>query len=127
MLGSVAEAEDIVQDAYLRWHATDIAAIRDPSAFLSTIVTRLCLDQLKSARVRRETYVGPWLPEPLVDESLDLGSAVTPPFLGFLLDHHLPRLIFVFTAGILLLAITTAFMVGRNNAGRRSCARPRSL
>jgi MFS family permease/tetratricopeptide (TPR) repeat protein len=54
-----------------------------------------------------------------VYSGLDLGSAVTPPFLGFLLDHHLPRLIFVFTAGILLLAITTAFVVGQSNAGRR--------
>jgi len=67
MLGSVAEAEDIVQDAYLRWHATEIATIRDPSAFVSTVVTRLCLDQLKSARTRRETYVGPWLPEPILE------------------------------------------------------------
>ena len=55
-----------------------------------------------------------------VYSGLDLGSAVTPPFLGFLLDHHLPRLIFVVAAGVLVLAITTAFMVGRNNAGRRS-------
>ena len=53
-----------------------------------------------------------------VYSGLDLGSAVTPPFLGFLLDHHLPRLIFVFTAGILLLAISTAFVIGRENAGR---------
>jgi RNA polymerase sigma-70 factor (ECF subfamily) len=56
-------------DAYLRWHETDIATIRDPSAFLSTVVTRLSLDHLKSARVRRETYVGPWLPEPILDGS----------------------------------------------------------
>jgi FSR family fosmidomycin resistance protein-like MFS transporter len=62
-----------------------------------------------------------------VYSGLDLGSAVTPPFLGFLLDHHLPRLIFVFTAGILLLAISTAFAVGRNNAGRRIVRRPEVL
>ena len=54
-----------------------------------------------------------------VYSGLDLGSAMTPPFLGLLLDHHLPRLIFVFTAGVLLLAITTAFVVGHKNAGRR--------
>ena len=54
-----------------------------------------------------------------VYSGLDLGSAVTPPFLGLLLDHHLPRLIFVLTAGILVLAIGTAFVVGYNNAGRR--------
>ncbi|AGA27654.1 sigma-70 family RNA polymerase sigma factor [Singulisphaera acidiphila] len=68
MLGSVAEAEDVVQEAYLRWHAADRAAIADPPAFLSTVVTRLCLDQIKSARSRREHYIGPWLPEPVLDD-----------------------------------------------------------
>ncbi|MFC0242270.1 sigma-70 family RNA polymerase sigma factor [Rhodopseudomonas telluris] len=66
MLGSVAEAEDVVQDAYLRWHRTDRAAVRDAVGFLTQVVTRLCLDVLKSARKTRETYVGPWLPEPLI-------------------------------------------------------------
>ncbi len=59
MLGSLAEAEDAVQEAYLRWHAADHGAVASPRAFLSTIVTRLCLDQLKSARARRESYIGP--------------------------------------------------------------------
>jgi RNA polymerase sigma-70 factor (ECF subfamily) len=68
MLGSLAEAEDIVQDAYLRWHAADRAGVAEPRAYLSRVVMRLALDHLKSARVRRETYVGPWLPEPIVDE-----------------------------------------------------------
>lgn len=67
MLGSLAEAEDAVQEAYLRWHATDRTAVENPRAFLSTVVTRLCLDHLKSARVQRESYVGPWLPEPVLD------------------------------------------------------------
>ncbi|WP_343055397.1 sigma-70 family RNA polymerase sigma factor [Azospirillum oleiclasticum] len=67
MLGSVAEAEDMVQEAWLRWQSADRAAVGEPAAFLTTVVTRLCLDQLKSARVRRETYVGAWLPEPLVE------------------------------------------------------------
>ncbi|TDQ82287.1 RNA polymerase sigma-70 factor (ECF subfamily) [Dongia mobilis] len=66
MLGSMAEAEDIVQDAFLRWLGADRTAVREPAAFLTRIVTRLCLDQLKSARARRETYIGPWLPEPIV-------------------------------------------------------------
>lgn len=66
-LGSVADAEDVVQDAYLRWAQTDRAAVRDARAFLARITTRLCLDHLKSARVQRERYVGPWLPEPLVE------------------------------------------------------------
>ncbi|WP_240700218.1 sigma-70 family RNA polymerase sigma factor [Sphingomonas gei] len=68
MLGSVADAEDVVQDAFLRWMGADRDAIREPEAFLRRVVTRLCLDQLKSARARRETYVGPWLPEPVVED-----------------------------------------------------------
>lgn len=67
MLGSVSEAEDAVQDAYLRWHAADRDAVSDTRAFLTTTTTRICLDMLKSARARRETYVGPWLPEPVLD------------------------------------------------------------
>jgi RNA polymerase sigma-70 factor, ECF subfamily len=71
MLGSRAEAEDVVQDAYLRWHAADRAAIAEPRRYLGTVVTRLCLDRMKSARARREIYVGQWLPEPVVDEAFD--------------------------------------------------------
>ena len=67
MLGSVAEAEDAVQDAWLRWDRAGAAA-DNPRAWLLQTVTRLCLDRLKSARARREAYVGPWLPEPLVEE-----------------------------------------------------------
>ena len=67
MLGSLAEAEDAVQDAYLRWHAADRDNVTDPRAFLTTATTRICLDLLRSARARREQYVGPWLPEPVVD------------------------------------------------------------
>jgi RNA polymerase sigma-70 factor (ECF subfamily) len=67
MLGSMAEAEDAVQEAYLRWHGTDRARVEDPKAFLTTTTTRICLDVLKSARVRREAYVGPWLPDPVTD------------------------------------------------------------
>ncbi len=68
MLGSVADAEDVVQEAFIRWMKADRAAVIEPEAFLRRTVTRLSLDQLKSARHRRETYIGPWLPEPLVDE-----------------------------------------------------------
>ena len=67
MLGSMAEADDAVQEAYLRWHAVDRAGVSDPRAFLTTTTTRLCLDVLKSARVKREEYVGPWLPDPVLD------------------------------------------------------------
>jgi RNA polymerase sigma-70 factor (TIGR02957 family) len=70
MLGSVSEAEDIVQEALLRLHLTleQGERIESPRAYLSTVVTRLCIDHLRSARVRRERYVGEWLPEPLVDD-----------------------------------------------------------
>lgn len=71
MLGSVADAEDVVQEAFIRWMDVDRDAVREPGAFLRRTVTRLCLDQLKSARRRREVYVGPWLPEPVVEEEID--------------------------------------------------------
>lgn len=67
MLGSMAEAEDAVQEAYLRWHDADRASVAEPRAFLMTTTTRICLDVLKSARVRHEEYVGPWLPDPVTD------------------------------------------------------------
>ena len=66
MLGSVTDAEDILQDAYLRFQSAPLTAIESPKAYLSTIVTRLCLNHLTSARAQREMYVGPWLPEPIL-------------------------------------------------------------
>jgi RNA polymerase sigma-70 factor (ECF subfamily) len=71
MLGSVHDANDIVQEAFVRWMSIDTSDIREPEAYLRRIVTRLCLDQLKSARHQRETYLGPWLPEPVVDEEVE--------------------------------------------------------
>ncbi len=68
MLGSVADAEDVVQEAFVRWRNAGEAEVEAPKAYLATIVTRLCIDQMKSARARRESYVGPWLPEPLVGD-----------------------------------------------------------
>lgn len=70
MLGSVAEAEDVLQDAWLRWQAVDHSAIDDPTAFLSTVTTRLAINETQSARARREQYIGPWLPDP-IDTSAD--------------------------------------------------------
>ena len=67
MLGSMADAEDAVQEAYLRWHGANRGKVSDPRAFLMTTTTRICLDMLTSARARREEYVGPWLPEPVLD------------------------------------------------------------
>jgi RNA polymerase sigma factor (sigma-70 family) len=73
MLGSAAEAEDIVQDVWVRWQTADRGLVRDAAAFLATTTTRLAINVMQSARARRETYVGPWLPEP-VDTSADPGS-----------------------------------------------------
>ncbi len=88
MLGSVMEAEDILQEAFLRWQKATIDEITSAKAYLSTVVTRLCLDHLRSARARREEYVGPWLPEPLVaaagatpQESLALAGSISMAFL----------------------------------------------
>ncbi|MEP7357416.1 MAG: sigma-70 family RNA polymerase sigma factor, partial [Anaerolineales bacterium] len=76
MLGSAMEAEDMVQEAYLRYQRADGQTLRSPRAFLTTVITRLCLDQLKSARARREEYPGTWLPEPLPTGSAPADVAV---------------------------------------------------
>lgn len=68
MLGSHAEAEDMVQETWLRWQSGNHGVIAEPAAWLTRVVSRLCLDQMKSARARRETYPGTWLPEPLIEE-----------------------------------------------------------
>jgi RNA polymerase sigma-70 factor (ECF subfamily) len=81
MLGSVADAEDIVQDTFLRWLDVDRDAVREPAAFLRRVVTRLCLDRLKSVRRERETYVGSWLPEPVVESGEAELDDVTLPLL----------------------------------------------
>jgi RNA polymerase sigma-70 factor (ECF subfamily) len=81
MMGSVADAEDVVQDAFLRWMATDRKTVRKPESFLRRTVTRLCLDQLKSARRRREVYPGEWLPEPVIDDEEDEPDDVTLPLM----------------------------------------------
>ena len=81
MLGSVADAEDMVQEAFLRWLDVDRRTIHEPEAFLRRVVTRLCLDHLKSARQRRETYVGPWLPEPVVEAVEDEIDDITLPLM----------------------------------------------
>ncbi|NGO08218.1 RNA polymerase sigma-70 factor [Streptomyces sp. HC44] len=73
MLGSAEEAEDAVQDAYLRWSRADRAVVEQPAAWLAKVVTNLCLTRLTSARAQREQYVGPWLPEPVVTSDGTLG------------------------------------------------------
>ena len=74
MLGSRADAEDIVQEAFLRWQQSGAEEIRSPRAFLVTVVSRLCINHLQSAQARREEYFGEWLPEPVVSESEDRGA-----------------------------------------------------
>jgi RNA polymerase sigma-70 factor (ECF subfamily) len=88
MLGSRTDAEDVVQDAYLRWHRAPAEEIRSPEAWLVTTVTRLSIDRLRQAKTERETYVGPWLPEPLMtaeappaDVSTELASSLSVAFL----------------------------------------------
>jgi RNA polymerase sigma-70 factor, ECF subfamily len=123
MLGSVADAEDVVQDAFLRWLGTDRAGVREPEAFLRRTVTRLCLDQLKSARVRRETYVGPWLPEPVVEpEDGDVDDVTLPLMLALERLSPLERAAFllhdVFGLGFDEIAET----IGRDPAATRQLA-----
>ncbi|MFH9977693.1 RNA polymerase sigma factor SigJ [Streptomyces sp. NPDC017179] len=77
LLGSASEAEDVVQDTFLRWQAADVGRIEVPEAWLTKVLTNLCLNQLTSARVWRETYVGQWLPEPLLAGDPMLGPAET--------------------------------------------------
>jgi RNA polymerase sigma-70 factor (ECF subfamily) len=79
MLGSVSDAEDVVQDAWLRWSAADRSDVRDERAYLVQITTRLALDRLSSAQSRRESYVGPWLPEPLLTGGAAVGSGPPAP------------------------------------------------
>ena len=88
MLGSVMDAEDVVQDAYLRWQEAPETDVRSPRAYLTTIVTRLAINQLRAARTKRESYVGPWLPEPLVTEdtpdTVELAESLSMAFLVLL-------------------------------------------
>jgi RNA polymerase sigma-70 factor (ECF subfamily) len=88
MLSSASDAEDILQDAYLRWHETDSGRVQIPEAWLTTVVTRLCIDRLRASRSEREAYLGPWLPEPVVsdaappaDHSSELASDLSMAFL----------------------------------------------
>jgi RNA polymerase sigma-70 factor (ECF subfamily) len=93
LLGSMWDAEDVVQDAYLRWTQTDRSDVKEPRAFLVTVVSRLALDQLRSARVKREAYPGPWLPEPVpTDELGPLDTAELRDTVSYATVHLLERL-----------------------------------
>jgi RNA polymerase sigma-70 factor (ECF subfamily) len=130
MLGSVADAEDVVQEAWLRWNGADRAGIEQPAAWLTTVTTRLTLDRLRQQRRDRERYVGPWLPEPILTDTAadpadaaELAESLT---LGFLvlLDELSP----VERAVVLLADVfgfpyaTIADAVGRNEAACRQLA-----
>ncbi|MFK8183895.1 MAG: RNA polymerase sigma-70 factor [Phormidesmis sp.] len=73
MLGSISDAEDMIQEAWIRWQSSK-TVVRSPKAFLSSLITRLCIDQLRSAKVKRERYFGTWLPEPIITETIDATS-----------------------------------------------------
>ena len=97
MVGSVSDAEDLVQETFLRWQQTQLEMIRSPKAYLVTIITRLCIDHLRRARIQREHYIGCWLPEPFITHSTDnpldiieLADSLSIAFL-VLLEHLSPN------------------------------------
>lgn len=131
MLGSVADADDVVQDAWIRWSDADHEQIRSPAAFLTTVTSRLALDRLKTAQRRREQYVGPWLPEPLatstagdpesasvMQESIMLGFLVVLERLG-----PVERAVFVLREVFDLSYEDVAAVVGRSQDNCRQIAR----
>ena len=127
MLGSASEAEDVLQEAYLRWQAAPRNDVDSPAGYLTSVVVRLSIDVLRSARVRRETYVGPWLPEPLVadsapgpDEAAELADSVSLAFL-VLLEELTPveRAVFLLREVFGYDYPTVASMVGKSEANCR--------
>jgi RNA polymerase sigma-70 factor (TIGR02957 family) len=132
MLGSVADAEDVVQDTWLRWSAADRGDVVDERAYLVRIASRLALDRLRSARSRRETYVGPWLPEPLVTEpaaepdpadAAELGEQVSLALLVVLETlSPVERAVFVLREVFGLPAAEVARVLGRSEAAVRQLA-----
>jgi RNA polymerase sigma-70 factor (TIGR02957 family) len=138
MLGSVADAEDVVQDTWLRWSAADRSGVADERAYLVQITTRLALDRMDSARSRRESYVGPWLPEPLLtgggtvaaappapgpDEAAELGEQVSLALL-VVLETLSPaeRAVFVLREVFGLPVPEVAAALGRSDAAVRQMA-----
>ena len=131
MLGSVADAEDIVQEAYLRWREAPQAEVRSPKSYLSAVVTRLSIDRLRSARVQREEYVGPWLPEPLVSEgteevsdSIELDESLSMAFLVLLESlNPVERAVFLLREVFDYDYEEISHIVGRSEANCRQIAR----
>ncbi|MER6006608.1 RNA polymerase sigma-70 factor [Nonomuraea angiospora] len=128
VLGSVTEAEDVVQDAWLRWSRVDVATVADAEGYLVRVTTRLAIDRLRSARVRRESYVGPWLPEPMltlpdVAEDVVLSDSVSTAML-LVLEVLSPteRAVFVLSEAFGYNHAEIAHFVGRNHAAVRQIA-----
>ena len=122
MLGSVAEAEDVVQDAWLRWHGAERDAIVEPEAWLVRTVTRLCLDVLKSSRVKRETYIGPWLPEPFIDPEDESDDITLPLMLAMERLSPLERAAFLLHDVFELDFNEVGEAIGRESAAARQLA-----
>ena len=132
MLGTLADAEDVVQEAWLRWAAEDVSAIRNPAAWLTTVTTRLALARLRSAQRRREEYVGPWLPEPVVsaaaygqstEDRAELAESLTFGFLT-LLDqlHPVERAVFLLADVFAVPYAEVAAAVGKSEVACRQIA-----
>ncbi len=135
MLGSAMDAEDMVQETYLRYQGTPLDTIRSRKAFLTTIITRLCMDQLHLARRKREVYVGPWLPEPILtattpeaddpERRVDMEESISLAFL-MLLEQLQPfeRAVFLLREVFEYDFAEIATMLGKSEAAcRRSCSR----
>ncbi|MBL7498421.1 RNA polymerase sigma factor SigJ [Frankia sp. CNm7] len=129
VLGSFSDAEDVVQDAWLRWNGVEIATVDDPEAYLVRITTRLAIDRLRSAQSRRESYVGPWLPEPVltspdVAEDVVLSDSVSTALL-LVLETLSPieRAVFVLREAFGYPYGTIGEIVGRSEATARQTAR----
>lgn len=129
LLGRVGDAEDVVQDAWLRWSDVDIGGVRDAEAYLVRVVTRLAIDRLRSAQARSEEYVGPWLPEPLltsrdVADQVALADTVSMAMLVLLESlSPLERAVFVLREAFGYSYAEIAEMVGRSEASVRQTAR----
>lgn len=122
MLGSVADAEDVVQEAFIRWMGADRTTVREPEAFLRRTVTRLCLDQMKSAHARRETYVGPWLPDPVVEDAEEEEDVSLPLMLALERLSPLERAAFLLHDVFGLGFDEVAASIGRDAAATRQLA-----